>query len=363
MYFDMSSWLRNCDLFSLSKVLKLILSFYKSFTEPNLVSQTAHSLRRSMKKKDLNDAELRDLISDLISHVRIGHILPMDNDTLASAAKRGLISTLPPFMLGEDNGQSQIKGISCWIKGTGTGLFTRPRFFTPYVEEAKAILEEKLNKTGESAPNRLTIRQISNIPDALYMVDKPGAHMTDAFTASGEHFHTCAAASVASTSAYEDVNEAGEIAKQPIQSQMPQIERRVLLLMRQRERELKTLALSHRALALVSNRCDVFKLIQLRVVREFGLPDAASDYLHNMSFLFPIESSEDSSYGALSSVHRSAHSHGTSGSGNALGSDKDPYSYALDAKLETQSNATRTSSGVAGDPYFSQFDLESHVSC
>lgn len=313
-----------------------------------------------MKKKDLNDAELRDVISDLMAHVRIGHILPMDNESLASVAKRGLISTLPPFMLGEDNGQSQIKGVSCWLRGKGSGPFVHPRYFTPYVEEAKLVLEEKLNKSGESAPNRLTIRQISNIPDTLYMVDKPGAHMTDAFTASGEHFHTCLS-SVASTSAYEDVNEAGEIAKPP-QNQMPAIERRVLLLMRQREQELKTLALSHRALALVPNRCDVFKLIQLRVVREFGLPDAASDYLHNIGYLFPIESSEDSSYGALSSAHRSAHSHATSGSGRALGSDKDPYSYALDAKLETQSNATRTSSGVAGDPYFSQFDLESQVS-
>lgn len=89
------------------------------------MSQTAHSLRRGLRKRDLSDAELRDVISDLICHVRIGHILPMDSEILTNAAKRGLISTLPPYMVGEDSGLPNSKGVSSWLRGRGTGPFVR----------------------------------------------------------------------------------------------------------------------------------------------------------------------------------------------------------------------------------------------
>lgn len=45
---------------------------------------------------------------------------------------------------------------------------------------------------------------------------------------------------------------------------LPVIEQRILVLMKQREQELKAMALSNRALALVMDRSEITKLIQLR---------------------------------------------------------------------------------------------------
>lgn len=105
------------------------LDSFRTFSEPNVVSSTQHSLRRGLRKRDLNDAELRDIIADIMCHVRIGQILPLDCDALTSAAKRGLISTLPPYMLGEDLGVPYVRGISSWLRGRGSGPFIRPRYF------------------------------------------------------------------------------------------------------------------------------------------------------------------------------------------------------------------------------------------
>lgn len=52
-------------------------------TEPNLLSHTAHSVaRKGVKKRDLSDAELRELLSDLLPLVRIDHILPPNSELL-----------------------------------------------------------------------------------------------------------------------------------------------------------------------------------------------------------------------------------------------------------------------------------------
>lgn len=49
----------------------------------------------------------------------------MDSEILTNAAKRGLISTLPPYMVGEDSGVSNTKGLSSWLRAKSTGPFTR----------------------------------------------------------------------------------------------------------------------------------------------------------------------------------------------------------------------------------------------
>ncbi|CAG2107497.1 unnamed protein product [Medioppia subpectinata] len=256
--------------------------------EPNVVSNTAHSLRRGIRKKELNDTELRDILSELICHVRVGHILPLDSDILSNAAKRGLISTLPPYMLGEDAVLPQSRGISSWFRGRGTGPFVRPRYFAPYVEEAKAVLDERIGRQGEPIPSRVS-RQISHIPDALYMLDKASAlsAVNDGFLGS-DHYHLCISSSSSSSAVcYEDIHDANS------RPQLPILEDRVVVLMKQREQELKSLALSQRALALVSNRCEALRLIQLRVCREFGLPDAASDVLHGHNYSRALDAPDD----------------------------------------------------------------------
>lgn len=323
------------------------------------MSQTAHSLRRGLRKKELNDGELRDIMSDLMCYVRLGHILPLDSEVLTNAAKRGLISTLPPYMLGEDSGMPYVRGISSWLREKCPGMFVRPRYFTPYVEEAKTYLEERLGRPGEMIPpvNRSTRQNMSQIPDTLYMVDKPnsGVPMSEMnFNLRGsDSYQNC----------YEEISEqhgnnlAGQVA-----ISLPVIEQRILCLMKQREIELKSIALSHRVLSVVPNRSEITRLIQLRVIREFGLPDAASDVLHSTGNYIPYPSTEtttnsdelNSSYGATGMIPSSGVLSNL-GSNGALASDKD-YNFAGDVRLETQSPVT------AMAPSESYYSYDSEVS-
>lgn len=73
--------------------------------EPNIVSQTAHSVsRKGVRRRDLNDVELRDILSELLPHVRVDHVLPPNHETLTQAIRRGLVSTPPSHMIGGDKG-------------------------------------------------------------------------------------------------------------------------------------------------------------------------------------------------------------------------------------------------------------------
>src|SRR5699024_4395918 len=147
--------------------------------EPNLL--LSHSLtRKSLRKKELDDGKLHELISELISLIRIGHILPIDSEYLVSIAKRGFIDTLPPYMIADDNSLPINRGLTAWFRTRSpAGTFRRPRLFTPYYEECKLILEERLGHCIPSDDNFDSLTALLNkrtlpasIPDALYMVDK-----------------------------------------------------------------------------------------------------------------------------------------------------------------------------------------------
>lgn len=56
--------------------------------------------------------------------------------------------------------------------------------------------------------------------------------------------------------------------------------------MKKREKELRQSQSARRAYSVVRNHCDVTKLLQLRVVREFGLPDKVMEVLHRTSYQF-----------------------------------------------------------------------------
>ncbi|GLV45027.1 uncharacterized protein CBL_14400 [Carabus blaptoides fortunei] len=107
--------------------------------EPNLLNHTAHSVsRKGVKKRDLSDVELREILSDL----------------------------LPLTWLGEHPTYKN------------NGLFVRPRLFMPYYEEVKVLLEDQLVQEVEMLRLRRA-RYMQDIPDTLYMVeDKPRIHGT-----------------------------------------------------------------------------------------------------------------------------------------------------------------------------------------
>ena len=105
------------------------------FTEPNLLSHTAHSVsKKGIKKRDLNDIELREILAELLPHVRTDHVLQPNSDIMSGAIKRGLVSTPPSHMLADEGANSRV---SAWIRGKNNGMFLKPRLFMPYYEEAK----------------------------------------------------------------------------------------------------------------------------------------------------------------------------------------------------------------------------------
>ena len=118
---------------------QIIVVIVMCHIEPNLLSQTAHSIsRKGVKKRDLSDVELRDILSDILPHIRTDHVLPKDSEVLTGAIKRGLVSIPPSHMIGSDTvavgGQSSA---SAWVRTRNMSLFIKPRLFVPYFDEVK----------------------------------------------------------------------------------------------------------------------------------------------------------------------------------------------------------------------------------
>lgn len=318
--------------------------------EPNVISQTTHSLRHGLRKKELNDSDLRDVISELMPYLRVGHILPFDCETLTNALKRGLISTLPPYMLGEDSLFPYSRGISCWLRGRGSGVFVRPRYFSLYVEEAKNILDSRLSRQTEAIPTRSS-RSISQIPDTLYMVDKSSSQALYVPSFSDFNHSTLPCCQEYSSN----------------MSQMPVIEKRIIVLMKQREQELKRMLCNHKNLHLIFDKNEVIKYIQLRVVREFGLPDAGQEALNYHSNYMIYSGAEFTSddialpydeNGMLSNskVLSDLASNETAG----VEAEKKIYNFNSETKIETQSQMN--SNLPPNNTFVSDYCSESEVS-
>lgn len=230
------------------------------FSEPNLLSHTAHSVtRKGVKKRDLSDIELREVLSDLLPLVRMDHVLPVNSDILNQAIRRGLVSTPPSHMIGGDRENLRV---NAWIRGgKNNGLFVQPRLFMPYYEEVKVLLEDQLVQEVEIMRLRHN-RYIQDIPDTLYMVDeKPRAQGT----------------------AGVDV----------LASVLPVPDPVIMKAMLKREQKLKQSPSSQRALNMpLSSRHEITRQIRLRVVREFNLPDPVADMMENC-FCVPEKNSND----------------------------------------------------------------------
>lgn len=204
--------------------------------------------RKGVKKRDLSDVELREIISDLLPHVRIDHILPANSEILNQAIRRGLVSTPPSHMIGDDRENLRV---NAWIRtGKNNGLFVRPRLFMPYYEEVKVLLEDQLIQEVEMLRIRRA-RYMQDIPDTLYMVeDKPRIHGT----------------------AGVDV----------LAAALPVPDVATMSAMLKREQKLRQSPSCQRAIALqLSSRHEINRQIRLRVVREFNLPDQVANMLEN----------------------------------------------------------------------------------
>ncbi|KAL4237497.1 BTB/POZ domain-containing protein 7 [Mactra antiquata] len=234
--------------------------------EPNLLSHTAHSVsKKGVKRRDLHDVELRDILDELIPLVRINHVVPHNHEVLVNSIRRGLVSTPPSHMIYDDSGTSH--SASAWVPSKNNGLFTPPRLFTPYYEEVKSLLEERLASGHEHDLTRVRPIQMSSIPDTLYMVEDP--HYIQQFMS----YNPSPLQSI-------DI----------VSGTIPVPGSDTLRLMVQHEQELQSLPQVQRAFnQSYVDRHSVMEQIQLRVVREFGWPDSTVKVLQNVQYYYNNE--------------------------------------------------------------------------
>lgn len=235
--------------------------------EPNLLSHTAHSVtRKGIKKRDLSDIELREILSELLPHVRMDHVLPPNNETLHSAIRRGLVSTPPSHMIGDDRESLRV---NAWIRGgKNHGLFVRPRLFMPYYDEVKSLLEDHNSSQQIEIHRMRRARHYPDIPDTLYMVSR---------------LNRCSVGNVSSSSSND------LLATPPNQldvvtstSSIPAPDPTSMGNMQKREQKLRQTPTCQRALTLtLSSKHEIYRQIRLRVVREFNFPDEVSTLLEN----------------------------------------------------------------------------------
>lgn len=237
--------------------------------EPNLLSHTAHSVtRKGIKKRDLSDIELREILSELLPHVRMDHVLPPNNETLHSAIRRGLVSTPPSHMIGDDRDNLRI---NAWIRGgKNHGLFVRPRMFMPYFEELKTLLED--NNTSQQLElhrMRRARTHYPDIPDTLYMVSR---------------LNRCSVGNVGSSSSNDLLAAQATTLLDVVNStsSIPAPDPTSMANMQKREQKLKQAPTCQRALSLtLSSKHEIYRQIRLRIVREFNFPDEVANLLEN----------------------------------------------------------------------------------
>ncbi|XP_036698350.1 BTB/POZ domain-containing protein 7 isoform X2 [Balaenoptera musculus] len=252
--------------------IALFLEFNMLAQEPNLLSGTAHSVnKRGVKRRDLDIEELREILSSLLPFVRIEHILPINSEVLSDAMKRGLISTPPSDMLPTAEGGKS----NAWLRQKNAGIYVRPRLFSPYVEEAKSVLDEMMVEQTDLV--RLRMVRMSNVPDTLYMVNN----------AVPQCCHMISHQQISSNQSSPPSVVANEI---PVPR---------LLIMKDMVRRLQELRHTEQVQRAYALNCGegatVSYEIQIRVLREFGLADAAAELLQNPHKFFPDERFGDES--------------------------------------------------------------------
>uniref|UniRef100_A0A2K6D6V8 BTB domain containing 7 n=1 Tax=Macaca nemestrina TaxID=9545 RepID=A0A2K6D6V8_MACNE len=250
----------------------LLTAIQSDYLQPNLLSGTAHSVnKRGVKRRDLDMEELREILSSLLPFVRIEHILPISSEVLSDAMKRGLISTPPSDMLPTTEGGKS----NAWLRQKNAGIYVRPRLFSPYVEEAKSVLDEMMVEQTDLV--RLRMVRMSNVPDTLYMVNN----------AVPQCCHMISHQQISSNQSSPPSVVANEI---PVPR---------LLIMKDMVRRLQELRHTEQVQRAYALNCGegatVSYEIQIRVLREFGLADAAAELLQNPHKFFPDERFGDES--------------------------------------------------------------------
>uniref|UniRef100_A0A8I4A2G7 BTB/POZ domain-containing protein 7 n=1 Tax=Callithrix jacchus TaxID=9483 RepID=A0A8I4A2G7_CALJA len=210
------------------------------------------------------------MTSDVFYELSKDHLLTaIQSDYLQ--LKRGLISTPPSDMLPTTEGGKS----NAWLRQKNAGIYVRPRLFSPYVEEAKSVLDEMMVEQTDLV--RLRMVRMSNVPDTLYMVNN----------AVPQCCHMISHQQISSNQSSPPSVVANEI---PVPR---------LLIMKDMVRRLQELRHTEQVQRAYALNCGegatVSYEIQIRVLREFGLADAAAELLQNPHKFFPDERFGDES--------------------------------------------------------------------
>lgn len=255
--------------------------------EPNLVATTSHSIaRKGLRRSELSDAQVREVLANLLPLVRPDFVLPPFHPALVAATARGLVPTTSPLDLPSTSSTLQRSSISrrskssrlggsCRvIEGRGLGnpdaawlhshpptpshvtIAPRPRLFAPYVAEASHQLARRLSDDPSAPLLSHSPASSATLPDALYMLSSPASLAL-------EEEERWSWGSEAEEE--EDAEEA-----LPPQETLAAAEERV-------RAQLRASTTVSRGLACgcAYHRREILRQLRLRAVRELGLPDWA----------------------------------------------------------------------------------------
>uniref|UniRef100_A0A915J6H7 BTB domain-containing protein n=1 Tax=Romanomermis culicivorax TaxID=13658 RepID=A0A915J6H7_ROMCU len=119
--------------------------------EPNILMGTTHSIsRKGVRRSDLSDVELKEVLTELSPLIRTDFMLPISHPTFLNAQQRNLItrhgsSIKQPLT----RTYSAPHGHTCICSTAVTPKITRPRLFRPYYEMARQLLEQRLTEQPE----------------------------------------------------------------------------------------------------------------------------------------------------------------------------------------------------------------------
>ena len=236
---------------------------------PNNTATLGRQGKNSSKRREICDSELKDLIMDLITCVRVPHVLQRDrtSEVLDMALQRNLFSVLPNF-----TSQTHLATkYSPWDPKCNNGLYVRPRLFLPYFEECKKLIQDRCAQDPEIISSN---SPCVSVPDTLYMLRS--RHKTSDYSSSAENlleFQAPRVPGIVWLLFFCDKND--------ILCPIFPPDNEVIGKMVER---MKKLVNSHSVQrAFCSNFIDaneVMHLVELRVVREFNLPDTYASVLH-----------------------------------------------------------------------------------
>jgi BTB/POZ domain-containing protein 7 len=208
------------------------------------------SRRRESKRREVCESELKELLAPLFPFVRFPHVLPRDksSEVLDMVRARNLYPVLPNFT-------SQIScstKYSPWDPRCSNGWFVRPRLFIPYFEECKNLIQDRCAPDPELISSSSPC--VSHDREGLYTRKKASDEAAD-----------------------DDEDHLLEF-----QSSKPPDKEMMSKMLERLKKLLNSFSVQRSLSVNFIEQHEIVHLVELRVVREFNLPDNYVNILRKM---------------------------------------------------------------------------------